>query len=342
MTMKSSIIKLFSCCVPVKGSRRSIIIDTQRNAFFYIPNDLYEIIAKSENIDTSSWLRDCDEDNSQTLLEYFNFLISNELAFACNKKLLSLFPKVGHEWDYPAQISNAIIEFDSESKHEIKNIIEQLENLGCINLEIRFYNHIGKNALIKFLNSFEKSRVNSIDLIIRAEIEFHYLFLKEIISKYKRIHIVVLAESNKNEVIMSNGSTMGHIIYTTQLMESSKICGNVTPSLFSFQIDFINEARKYNTCLNRKVSIDVNGEIKNCPSMERSFGNICNTSLESVIKLPLFTDLWEINKDMIKECKDCEFRYSCIDCRVFITDSNDIFSKPLKCNYEPNSTLVQK
>lgn len=337
--MKSRFIKLFSCCIPVKGSNRSIIIDTQRYTFFSIPNDLYEIIEKSDNIDSINLLSDCDDENSETLKEYFNFLIRNELAFTCDEKLLSSFPKIDQKWDYPGQISNAIIEFDSKSKHDIKNIINQLEKLGCINIEIRFYYHIGKNALIEFLKSFEKSRINSIDLVIRSELGINFSFLKDIISEYKRIHIIILTESNKNEVIMSNGSTMGHIIHTTQIMSNSKICGNVSQSLFSFQIDFINEARKYNTCLNRKISIDVNGEIKNCPSMNKSYGNICDTSISSVLKQKLFRELWKINKDLIKECKDCEFRYSCMDCRAFVEDSNDILSKPLKCNYQPNSNL---
>lgn len=73
--MKSRFIKLFSCCIPVKGSNRSIIIDTQRYTFFSIPNDLYEIIEKSDNIDSINLLSDCDDENSETLKEYFNFLI---------------------------------------------------------------------------------------------------------------------------------------------------------------------------------------------------------------------------------------------------------------------------
>lgn len=41
-------------------------------------------------------------------------------------------------------------------------------------------------------------------------------------------------------------------------------------------------------------------------------------------------------KDDIHICKMCEFRYMCFDCRVYITDINDIYSKPLKCKYDVN------
>jgi hypothetical protein len=42
-----------------------------------------------------------------------------------------------------------------------------------------------------------------------------------------------------------------------------------------------------------------------------------------------------VRKDDIEVCKDCEFRYICTDCRIFKNDSNDIYSKPKKCNYDP-------
>jgi hypothetical protein len=50
-----------------------------------------------------------------------------------------------------------------------------------------------------------------------------------------------------------------------------------------------------------------------------------------------FKDAWSINKDEILVCRDCEFRYICSDCRVFIEDPHNIYSKPAKCKYDPYS-----
>jgi len=96
-----------------------------------------------------------------------------------------------------------------------------------------------------------------------------------------------------------------------------------------------SESQVFNSCLNRKISIDKNGEIKNCPSMQTSFGNILKTSLLSVVNDENFKKKWAIGKDKIDICKDCEFRYICTDCRAYLKDSQNIFSKPLKCNYDP-------
>ena len=95
------------------------------------------------------------------------------------------------------------------------------------------------------------------------------------------------------------------------------------------------ESQCHNTCLNRKVCIDAEGNIKNCPAMAKSYGNIRDTTLEEAINKPGFKDLWFICKDQIDVCKDCEFRYMCTDCRAFIKDPENIYSQPAKCTYNP-------
>ncbi len=59
-------------------------------------------------------------------------------------------------------------------------------------------------------------------------------------------------------------------------------------------------------------------------------------SLQEVVKNESsFKQYWSIKKDQIDTCKVCEFRYMCTDCRVFIENSDDLYSKPSKCNYNP-------
>lgn len=95
------------------------------------------------------------------------------------------------------------------------------------------------------------------------------------------------------------------------------------------------EAKLFNSCLNKKVGIDVDGMIKNCPSQNSSFGKIGNEKLLEVCLRNDFQQIWGVKKDSITECMDCEFRYICSDCRVYIKDSSDGLSKPEKCNYDP-------
>ena len=97
----------------------------------------------------------------------------------------------------------------------------------------------------------------------------------------------------------------------------------------------INLSQKHNTCLNRKISIDVNGEIKNCPSMIKSYGNIKDATLTKAMEKSGFKDVWFIHKNQIEVCKDCEFRHICTDCRAYLKNPENIYSQPEKCNYNP-------
>lgn len=69
--------------------------------------------------------------------------------------------------------------------------------------------------------------------------------------------------------------------------------------------------------------------------MTESFGNIRDTTLKQAIEKPGFKKYWNITKDQISVCKDCEFRHICTDCRAYLEDPEDSFSKPLKCGYNP-------
>ena len=69
--------------------------------------------------------------------------------------------------------------------------------------------------------------------------------------------------------------------------------------------------------------------------MNKDFGNIKNIKLQEVLDTKGFKDLWNINKDQIAVCKDCEFRHICTDCRAYIETPDNIYSKPLKCGYNP-------
>lgn len=128
---------------------------------------------------------------------------------------------------------------------------------------------------------------------------------------------------------------MGNLIYLKEDIPSEAHCGNISPNNFMQNLKMFSESQKYNTCLNRKISLDINGEIKNCPSMTKGYGSIKNTTLEEALIKPGFKDMRYIHKDQIEICKDCEFRHICTDCRAYIQDPNNIYSKPAKCSYDP-------
>lgn len=125
------------------------------------------------------------------------------------------------------------------------------------------------------------------------------------------------------------------IIHQEEHIDSKLHCGIISKEYFLLTREFYIEGQHRNTCLNEKISIDVNGEVKNCPSMIDSYGNIMNDNLMKILNNESFRKHWNITKDQIHVCKDCEFIYVCTDFRAYVEEPSDIYSKPLKCGYNP-------
>lgn len=159
----------------------------------------------------------------------------------------------------------------------------------------------------------------------------------DILSSYNRL-LTLIVFYKKNQPTLKKNSINIH--YVKNHLYNKKCCGFITPDFFMLNRHCFAESKNSNNCLNGKISIDINGDIKNCPSMPESYGNIKDTSLEEVINKPGFKKYWNITKDDIEVCRDCEFRYICTDCRAYTErtkfgDEGLDLSKPLKCGYNP-------
>ena len=330
--MRPPTFRLYACCIPVRGARRSTICDLQRQVCHLIPNDLYAILTRHRHCSLEEIKRSFDGSESEVIDEYFEFLLKNELGFWCDDP--ACFPDIDLDWDSPERITNSIIDADAESNHDYDVIFDQLNDLGCRALLLRWFSFISIDKVNNILGFAQAGRLRSIELVVPHGEGWDDAAIETLCRSHRRITSVWLhsAPHSRSLGIISNTVPL---IWRTQAVTSEIHCGEVHPAYFVINIHAFTEAQKFNSCLNRKVSVDKRGEIRNCPAMEQSFGNIKNMSLQSAVVKGGFRDLWEVNKDQIEICKDCEFRYVCIDCRALISDPSNRYSKPSKCTYDP-------
>lgn len=327
--------RLFANCIPVKGAKRSIICDIQRGNFEFIPNGLFAILTEEKHQSIQEIKMSYDNQYDEIIESYFQFLIANEFIFWCGKEELELFPELNLAWDFPAHISNAIVDVDQNTDFDWVKIIEQLDELGCKHLQCRSYAYRDLDYFEIIIQQLDNKKILSLELIICFDTAIQIEKLIHWLDKYPRIYNIILHSADKNKIIKTDKSDIGNIQMIKQKIDTHTHCGIISPQYFSINIQTFTEAQAHNTCLNRKISVDVNGEIKNCPSMTKSYGNIRDTTLREAMEKAGFKDVWTIHKDQIAVCKDCEFRYICTDCRAFTVNSDDMFSKPSKCNYNP-------
>lgn len=123
-----------------------------------------------------------------------------------------------------------------------------------------------------------------------------------------------------------------HAVTDTELIEKRMIC---TPrfktSAYHFSVN-----HQWNSCWYGKLSITAKGDIIPCIfARDLICGNVRTDDWNAIRDKLLH--YWRITKDEIDECKGCEYRYACDDCRpLAMGDGDGIYAKYPRCCYKPS------
>ena len=329
-------LKIFANCIVVKGYNRSLICDLQRSDFIFIPNEMKDLLINHENKSLEEIKSFYDEMFHEMIEDNIRYLEKTEYVFFCKNP--SFFPKLSLDWHYPFSITNAIL--DCLSIDNYVKILMELDELKCKNIELRFFYDFDFNLIYEIINFIHNSKfiITTIGFVIPYN-ENNIEKINFILNYSARISYIIIFNTPNEQINILKSNVNKRAIYISKNIYSESSCGVISSKLFSINIKTFTESHHHNTCLNRKISIDKDGFIRNCPSMPQHFGNIKDTRLSDALNHPDFKKYWNVNKDMIAVCKDCEFRHICTDCRAYTERTHfeeDIdLSKPLKCGYNP-------
>ncbi|WP_316795475.1 grasp-with-spasm system SPASM domain peptide maturase [Pedobacter agri] len=321
----------------VRGTTQSLVLDLSKKDWIYLDNDFADIFEAFRSYSLQEIEDTLNNESKQEFHIFLAFLVDNDYGTLVDD--LSLFPKITEAWYSPYEITNCIIDFNGEF-HNVNKIADELFDLGCQYLEIRFYYSAPLEQIKDVLNVLSGKDFRNIHIITKFSAGILKSDLRALHRKYLNCSFTIYGshenlfyESELENVLPS----VGYINYIQQNIADCTSCGliNSTTLLNPTNVSTLMHNKLYNSCLNRKIAIDINGFIKNCPSMSDYFGNIKNDSLITIARSAIFQKKWEINKDSIKVCQDCEYRYVCSDCRAYLDDPSDELSKPLKCGYDP-------
>ena len=185
------------------------------------------------------------------------------------------------------------------------NLMDQFRNIPIQTLTI-----IGGNPLL------EMDRLKTIISGIKAD-SYRIMCTSPNINELK---------SEIRELEKTGVSLLNSVCNTTPIDESS-MSGNVSQFFYNQQ---------FNPCWGNKIAVDSNGDIKPCMWSSQELGNIAETLIYQLIMTNKVDRFWLLNKDKIETCKECEYRYSCFDCRVLLErDHRSLTGKPAICSYNP-------
>ena len=323
---------LWACCLAVDGYSRSLVCDLQRSTFTFIPNVLVEILELCKDRPIAAVYEHYQHQHDRQIDEYLQFLIGKEYGFLAASP--QRFPAMSLDFRTPRAITNCVIDFAPDTAHPLASISAQLSQLFCQAVELRFFHAVSLAELTAVLDAFVDSTVRGISVLTGAHPSLDRAALEVLLRQHKRVkHVTIHSTEGHDEVVRVDLHTT--LRFTAERITSEACCGQVSPRYFHCNVEAFTEAVEHNSCLNRKVSIDARGAIKNCPSMPHSHGDIQTTPLASVVANDAFQALWKVTKDQIAVCQDCEFRYICHDCRAYVADPAQPLSKPARCRYNP-------
>jgi len=307
-------------------------VDFSRNNFEFLPNEVYEFLRKSRSNSLGALFSKIPDEDKTEMMQFVEYILEKDFAFLVDENEIQLFPEIDMRWDDPAILTNCIIDFDTEPEDlkDYRSFLADLDNYGCENIQFRIYRGLGLKKLRELLSFLDETAIHRIEIIINfSEHIKQYLRL---LNEFPRINDMVLHSANTEKIkVKRNGQVF---ILTKQIVASEQCCGVISPKYFNFHQSHFYESHHFNTCLNRKISVDTRGNIKNCPSLKKSYGTIRNSRISDILSNPEFCKIWSLNKQQIEDCKVCEFRNVCTDCRAYLEKDTSL-KKPANCNYNP-------
>ncbi|WP_343662329.1 grasp-with-spasm system SPASM domain peptide maturase [Chryseobacterium mucoviscidosis] len=333
-------LKLFANCLIVLGIKNAVICDLQKNESELIPIEIGKVL-QSLNAKTSleDILANYNDEEASVVNEYIHYIIGMGFGFYCDLADFDLFPNLEKKYEVPYKITNAIIERSRENIVELGRIVDELESLDCQHISVVFYDELSQRNFIDILDQFHKRKLKSFDIVSKWSLEIDKSFLKTAPDNIQLSHLSFFGVPTEFMNHAFDDFNFG-VFFSKKNITNFSHCGRVNAQSFNTNLPKVLEAINFNSCLYKKITIDLNGNIKNCPSMSYSFGNVKDVKLEEALNNDDFKKYWNIKKDLVNICKECEFRYICTDCRAYTERTHfdhkglDI-SKPLKCGYDP-------
>ncbi|MDQ0064669.1 grasp-with-spasm system SPASM domain peptide maturase [Chryseobacterium lathyri] len=312
--------ELYQDCFIIKGAKNILLCDFHFNKILDI-TDYYNLFIDEYYFPV--------EDHLLEIISFFE-----EEGFGTTKSnYSSKMLRKQFKWRSASKINEVIIEHRIEDNFDVKKVYKIIEDLSASFIQIRFL-EFSFSKLKEILSLLELSSIRTVEVLLPYLELSHNKKVIDLLAKNSRIMTVYFYNAHENKSIIDN-EQLFTIIYYEKNLTNPKNCGIISEDYFLNDIKNISKSKTVNNCLYGKLFISNDGILKNCPSTQKTLDNINNVSVETLLSKVHKEKERLITKDQVEICKDCEYRYFCTDCRVYREDPENIFSKPLKCGYDP-------
>ena len=315
--------KLFSNCKLVYGKNTCAIYDLQRSELIPIPKYIFEFLIELKD-PIEKIIKKYDKNSEVEILNFLDQLVKNELGFFTNTPERFPLLEMGN-YESPFLLENAIIEISRHSKYSINSVIKELIEIDCRFIQFRMLKDFDIEEFLQILSKFESSKIIGLEFYCKYDRAINLAKVKRIIKDNPRISKVVFYGANRNIKLKAYEHDRANRIVLISKVISITQRDIVDRKNFKLSIHIFNKAQKYNIGLFKKVCINHVGEIKNYLTHKKSFGRIGDSSILEIVKLKSFQETWNVSNDMIEFCKNCEYRFVCVNCSDLKNKDSKLF-----------------
>ncbi|HSH64698.1 MAG TPA: hypothetical protein VLB84_02635 [Bacteroidia bacterium] len=323
---------LYPNCIPVMGFKKIVFYDLERQRFNqFLKTDFFNM---EEEKDCMEFDLKKVHKNGMKLLQDYQFLMPE----SGDHVISFMQPSQFYKWKSPALITNTVLELSQYNGlleiEPFEHVMKLLERILCKHILLRINNYVSPELLKGLLQVVSLSSIQSIQLVLPFDKKYYTDDFGSFIMRQPKVKWLVFEKSPFKKNLENK------IFFCTHSVKNSekKSVEQFVTNLFLF-----SESQLHHTYFNRKLFIGSKGEIKNAPECAEIHGWIQDVEhtheLIKVIKTAAFQKLWYVIKERTEVCKDCEFRYMCIDNRIPLQRDNGYWYHEQACNYDPYSGL---
>ena len=246
---------VYECCTIEIGKGRGAIFDLERGSFVSLPLEICSILKKNDNIDFERELKSFNIKNKKILRDILKFLLNNDFVYQTNNSIRKKEREAIYNSSF--HIESYIIDFlNIEKALTYFNTVKDIPDVES--LQVRIFDKVNFYELEKLMAKLKIFSSQSIEIILKNK----NIKIKEYQGLLKQnFHIsrLFILDSSYFKTEMDN-----RLIFLKDTAIGKKSCGKISESLFQINRRTAITSKSCNSCLNRKISIDENGEIKNC------------------------------------------------------------------------------
>lgn len=136
----------------------------------------------------------------------------------------------------------------------------------------------------------------------------------------------------KTDVVRCNHESIKYLEPTCKIKTSTHYISS-TEKFSNLSKERFERCLKGNSCFQGKLNITFDGYVLPCIMCSQNEKDLSlkNYSLDTILNQYFISKYWNLSKDYIDICQDCEYRYICADCRPL---AKSLYSRG-ECAYNP-------